>query len=324
MSIKQDTKMEPSSKIYTVILGDTSANVACYMSALSLYNLSLSCKKFKCKITEKEIKDNVINNIHQRFRTIFSDDADEFVQALKADNGAVVGSLITQIMLGETWKDEDVYISIPRSHGIVNRFMNRKYKRMGLSGLKNRPCECDVVRNFYTVTDYGVTVHEIDCDECDVAGFKRANAEYCPYNHTYHLKTNELHIHQMHRTFAKQIILPLRPQVFETMFKQGFTFHYSDEYNKKTTDANVIYVQKKGDIVFDSLCYIMNNGIFTGIVNHHEILRVVNKIIPTSYHSFYIRECDDYRCQYVDCNHFHCESSAPRKKLDKPVLLLCE
>lgn len=314
--------MEPPCTIYTVLFGDTSANIVRYMPVRSLYNLSLSCKKFNCKTIGKKIKDNVIDEIHLRIRRIFYDDTDEFMRALKADSGAVVGSLITQIMLGEIWNDEDMCVCIPRltANSSVNRFMNQKYEKMELSGLKNRPDGCDIVRNFYAIHGYGVSVHQTDCDERDVDSLRCANAEYCPDNHIYYLKTNELRIHQIHWTLAKQIMLPLHPMVFETMFKRGFSFCCPERY----TNTDAIFVQKKRDVVVNRKCRIINNAIFEMGVNPREMLRIVNKAISKSDCLFHIRECCDNSCRYMNRDHFHCELPGRHKNGYQPVLLLCE
>jgi hypothetical protein len=85
-----------------VLFGDIFINIEYHLVPIDLYHLSQSCKKYNKMIIKENIKKSTINEINMRLRRHFSDNCDEFIKVMQRADGAIIGSFITQCLLGET------------------------------------------------------------------------------------------------------------------------------------------------------------------------------------------------------------------------------
>ena len=84
-----------------VLFGDIFINIEQLLQPKDLYVLSQSCKKYNQMII---IKKSIICEINKRLRHILGNEYEKFIESMVNADAAIVGSFITQCLLGETMK----------------------------------------------------------------------------------------------------------------------------------------------------------------------------------------------------------------------------
>lgn len=290
---------------------------------LHMYTLSQTCKRLNNILTKDRIRARIIVEIKRNLRIIFGDDSEELIRTLEASNGVIIGSFITQAMLGELWPDDVIEIYITRSHD--GDYVLKTIEKHQVHQSKNVSGILTHYNRYYRVNKYNVVVRS-----CSSENFSQNVRKYLLFdncharNNIYDVASNELLIDTMHEIFMKQTNLSVNEShcYFEYFYRKGFTFYRSREDKQILSDEellNCIYsvadIQKNFNeqvAKIDTTMMIQNNLVcFRGIICPP--FRIINTDIPDSTSPLYIRTCDDPDCHAtmlgVDPNHYHCENN---------------
>jgi len=253
-----------------VLFGDVFDNIKQLLVPIDLYRLSRSCKKYKQIITEKDIKNSAIYEMKKRLNNIFGDNYVNFMLLLRELDATIIGSFITQCMLGETWVDTDVNICIVQS-------MNQRYTFDSDEDEPNNKEEHDIsivkfiARGGYSMESYGTYsdifykfISVVRCEvnmicikfilipynahpQININKFMHANYDHNASKNMYQINSNELYIHRIYEIFTKCTNIILDKETFTKMHNRGFRFYESDT-NKKVMS---------NDDIFNSICKVI-------------------------------------------------------------------
>jgi len=95
-----------------ILFGDIFDIVKKLLIPIDLYNLVCTCKYYAKNISKKDFKIQVINEINRRLGNILGENYAGFKKAMCESGAVIVGSFITQCILGEYWSDSDIDINV--------------------------------------------------------------------------------------------------------------------------------------------------------------------------------------------------------------------
>jgi len=208
-----------------IISHDAFIEIENHLIPQDLYNLSRTCKEYGNVFTENSIKNSIVGAIKNRFREILRDSYDETMCLFKESKGVIVGSFVTDVMLG--------IVTDCTVHVYMQGTVNKIYKH---------PCS---TANFHLLL--------IDCK--DLGHHVKSNLHTTYHNvdkNIYHFEKDQLHITSIDNIFKKQSAMLRKHREsdwqFKKLYNNGFKFYENEKYmtDEEIFDAryDVLYVEK--------------------------------------------------------------------------------
>uniref|UniRef100_A0A6C0CA92 F-box domain-containing protein n=1 Tax=viral metagenome TaxID=1070528 RepID=A0A6C0CA92_9ZZZZ len=216
-----------------------------WLRPIDLYNLVQTCKSYRKMITMKDIKTSTIHEIDRRLCAIFGSDYDKFELVLKNSNAVVVGSLITQCILGEKW-DDDIHIIVDSNelnysfNETTRKFMFQEedYKPGNVSDMKiieyislkfGSNFIFDTHHKIYNVALY-IRGKNIMIDDISQIVYKeRQKYDICKNTYRLGESLQYMHIHQINKIFTKHTNFYPDCALHKKYKARGFSFYDADD-----------------------------------------------------------------------------------------------
>jgi len=232
-----------------VLFGDTFPNIQRSLLPVNLYMLSLTCKQYHKIITKDNIKKSIICEINRRLNSIFDDKYVEFMRLLNDANATIMGSFITQCMLGESWEDTQIHIVIKKAEINVSIVGATKTYRQNWD---NTMVFLHKYRmNPQAIMDPNKGTHFMQYNINGILIKLFLVHDDYTYNinikNIYNIATNRLIINNTHDTFTKRINLyrdngdMMDPATFFKMYLRGFRFYRDNMMMSNEAIHNLIY-----------------------------------------------------------------------------------
>uniref|UniRef100_A0A6C0CB06 Uncharacterized protein n=1 Tax=viral metagenome TaxID=1070528 RepID=A0A6C0CB06_9ZZZZ len=231
---------------------------------MGLYNMFATCKYYAKNITYQDFKIQVIKEINRRLREIYGKNYVETKQKLKRSGAIIVGSFITQCVLGEYW-DSNVDICVAIN---ANKFLPKNFELFCYPETKDSygltiPPPLDhpdteriglkELRTFFIKNRFKVKLMGIDTNNI---------LDHVKYHYHYNickiiyqfkhidsdsndLSTNNLQIYNLddivHRRTNICANAPLHGDHFKKYYVRGFNFYLADDKEKKILSTSDLH-----------------------------------------------------------------------------------
>jgi len=232
----------------------------------------MTCKKFQHGL-ENNIKSNIINAIKTRLCNDLGPFQDEFMRILEPMNPVIIGSFITQCMLGEKWQDGTIKIWISNPTACLERYAEKYGKEREKNDeitnfLTANDCAKDILGRIYyssvsafwkRIISCSINDNKIDlilCDRRDGIHAKEFVQEFIHYDvnkNMFNITSSEISIYKMDKVSDKYANLIEQKDFYEQypkMQRRGFKFYESDLNPDLMTDDEMInYYFRSSDII---------------------------------------------------------------------------
>lgn len=307
-------------KMGHIISHDAFIEIENHLIPQDLYNLSRTCKEYGNVFTENRIKYSIVCAIKDRFRELLRDSYDETISSFKESKGVIVGSFITDMMLGIV-ADCTVHVYM---RGTVNKIY--KHPR--------------------STANFHLHVQSINCDDLDYDDLDchvKSNLHTIYHNvdkNVFSFENDQLHITSIDNIFKKRSTMLRKHRESDASFKKlyniGFNFYENKKYmtDEEIFDAryDVLYVEKNMYQMADDCrdIVIEDDVIYHGPMHFRmkPAFYIVEKNVSNvpNNKSMCLTKCNNSRCGVTmlgqNLCHYHCYPAGFFRNVKYPYYIL--